>query len=185
MLWGSTWLHTCLYLRITVRSDTFTYRSVCILNYHSPRKHYLPEKHIFELFSDYRFTISISSNNFENCPIPIAFVWVVWHYPVGTPVLVELFFITVTRFEFFRINWVMFPWQMVFFQQYCLQMGAVLEYKLEAYCSTNERRIAGFSFLQSLEARKVRRYRWGAYCVANGNIAEICRDPYRSVIVSK
>ena len=30
--------------------------------YHSPRKHYLPEKNIFELFSDYRFTISISSN---------------------------------------------------------------------------------------------------------------------------
>ena len=28
--------------------------------YHSPRKHYLPEKNIFELFSDYRFTISIS-----------------------------------------------------------------------------------------------------------------------------
>ena len=49
----------------------------------------------------------------ENYPIPIAFVWVVWHYPVGTPVLVELFFITVTRFEFFRINWVMFSWQMV------------------------------------------------------------------------
>ena len=40
-------------------------------------------------------------------------MWVVWHYPVGTPVLVELFFIAVTRFEFFRINWVMFSWQMV------------------------------------------------------------------------
>ena len=49
----------------------------------------------------------------ENYPIPIAFVWVVWHYPVGTPVLVKLFFITVTRFENFRINWVMFSWQMV------------------------------------------------------------------------
>ena len=47
----------------------------------------------------------------ENCPIPIAFVWVVWYYPVGTPVLVELFFIAVTRFEVFRINWVMFSWQ--------------------------------------------------------------------------
>ena len=45
--------------------------------------------------------------------MPIAFVWDVWHYPVGTPVLVELFFITVTRFEIFRINWVMFSWQMV------------------------------------------------------------------------
>ena len=31
-------------------------------HYHSPRKHYLPERNIFELFSDYRFTISISSN---------------------------------------------------------------------------------------------------------------------------
>ena len=51
--------------------------------------------------------------NLKNCPIPIAFVWVVWHYPVGTPVLVELFFITVTRCEIFRINWVMFSWQMV------------------------------------------------------------------------
>ena len=30
--------------------------------YHSPQKHYLPEKNIFELFSNYRFTISISSN---------------------------------------------------------------------------------------------------------------------------
>ena len=49
----------------------------------------------------------------ENYPIPIAFVWVVRHYPVGTPVLVELFFITVTRLGFFRINWVMFSWQMV------------------------------------------------------------------------
>ena len=27
-------------------------------HYHSPRKHYLPGKNIFELFSDYRFTIS-------------------------------------------------------------------------------------------------------------------------------
>ena len=35
------------------------------------------------------------------------------------------------------------------------------------YCSTNGRRIAGFPFLRSLEARKVRRYKWGAYCRTN------------------
>ena len=29
----------------------------------------------------------------ENYPIPIAFVWVVWHYPVGRAVLVELLFL--------------------------------------------------------------------------------------------
>ena len=28
----------------------------------------------------------------ENHPVPIAFVWVVWHYPFGTPVLVEFIF---------------------------------------------------------------------------------------------
>ena len=33
--------------------------------------------------------------------------------PGWDPVLVELFFISVTQFEFFRINWVMFSWQMV------------------------------------------------------------------------
>ena len=32
--------------------------------------------------------------------------WTIPNYPPGTPVLVELFFITVTRFEVFRINWV-------------------------------------------------------------------------------
>ena len=72
-----------------------------------------------KIFSNY-FPITVSRFrllriNFRKLPdIPIAFVWVVWHYPVGTPVLVELFFITVTRFEIFRINWVMFSWQMVF-----------------------------------------------------------------------
>ena len=81
--------------------------------YHSPRKHYLPEKKYFWIifrlpFHDFDFFELI----LENYPIPIAFVWVVRHYPVGTPVLVELFFITVTRFEIFRINWVMFSWQM-------------------------------------------------------------------------
>ena len=65
---------------------------------------------IFRLpFHDFAFFELI----LKNYPIPIAFVRVVWHCPVGTPVLVELFFITVTRFEIFRINWVMFSWQMV------------------------------------------------------------------------
>ena len=48
-----------------------------------------------------------------------------------------------------------------------VQMGGVLPYKLEAYCSTNGRLTAGFPFLRSLEARKVRRYKWGAYCRTN------------------
>ena len=48
-----------------------------------------------------------------------------------------------------------------------VQMGGILPYKWEAYCSTNGRRIAGFPFLRSLEARKVRRYKWGAYCRTN------------------
>ena len=39
--------------------------------------------------------------------------------------------------------------------------GGVLPYKWEAYCSTNGRRIAGLPFVRSLEARKVRRYKWG------------------------
>ena len=47
-------------------------------------------------------------------------------------------------------------------------MGDVLPYKWEAYCSTNGRRTAGFPFLRTLEARKVRRYKWGgAYCRTN------------------
>ena len=48
-----------------------------------------------------------------------------------------------------------------------VQMGGVLPYKWEAYCSTNGRRTAGFPFLRSLEASKVRRYKWGAYCRTN------------------
>ena len=48
-----------------------------------------------------------------------------------------------------------------------VEMGGVLPYKWEAYCSTNGRRIAGFPFLRSLEARKVRRYKWGVYCRTN------------------
>ena len=48
-----------------------------------------------------------------------------------------------------------------------VQMGGVLPYKWEVYCSTNGRRTAGFPFLRSLEARKVRRYKRGAYCCTN------------------
>ena len=56
----------------------------------------------------------------------------------------------------------------VFFKKYCRTMGGVLLYKWEAYCSTNGRRIAGFPLLRSLEARKVRRYKWGGgYCRTN------------------
>ena len=40
-------------------------------------------------------------------------------------------------------------------------MGGVLPYKWEAYCSTNGRRIAGFPFLGSLEARKALPYKRG------------------------
>ena len=43
-----------------------------------------------------------------------------------------------------------------FFKSTAVQMGGVLPYKWEAYCSTNGKRIAGFPFLRSLEARKVR-----------------------------
>ena len=48
-----------------------------------------------------------------------------------------------------------------------VQMGGVLPYKWEAYCSTNGRRTAEFPFLRSLEARKVWRCKWGAYCRTN------------------
>ena len=44
-----------------------------------------------------------------------------------------------------------------------VQVGGVLPYKWEASCSTNGRRTAGFPFLRSLEARKARRYKWGAF----------------------
>ena len=48
-----------------------------------------------------------------------------------------------------------------------VQMGGVLPYKWGAYCRTNGRRIAGFPFLRSLEARKALPYKWGAYCRTN------------------
>ena len=85
------------------------------ITYHAPPKHYLPEKILPELFlklplPDLSFSELIS----KNYPMPFVFMWVARHYPPRTPVLVELFFeITVTRFEVFRINWVMFSWQMV------------------------------------------------------------------------
>ena len=51
--------------------------------------------------------------------------------------------------------------------------GGVLPCKWEAYCSTNGRRIAGFPFLRSLEARKVRRSKCGAYCRTNWRCAAV------------
>ena len=54
-----------------------------------------------------------------------------------------------------------------------VQMGGVLPYKWEAYCSTNGRRIAGFPFLRSLEARKAQRYKWEAYCRTNGRCTAV------------
>ena len=61
------------------------------------------------------------------------------------------------------------PKPQYFSKSTAVQMGGVLPYKWEAYCSTNGKRIAGFPFLRirSLEARKVRRYKWGAYCHTN------------------
>ena len=49
----------------------------------------------------------------KKLPDTLCIVWVAWHYPPKTPVLVELFFITVTQFEVFRIHWVMFSCQVV------------------------------------------------------------------------
>ena len=54
-----------------------------------------------------------------------------------------------------------------FLKSTAVEMGGVLPYKWEAYCSTNGRCIVGFPFLQGLEARKVQRYKWGAYCRTN------------------
>ena len=53
------------------------------------------------------------------------------------------------------------PNSQYFYKCAAVQMGGVLLYKWEAYCSTNGRRIAGFPLLRSLEARKARRYKWG------------------------
>ena len=47
-----------------------------------------------------------------------------------------------------------------FLKSTAVQVGGVLPYKWEAYCSTNERRIVGFPFLQGLEAREVQPYYW-------------------------
>ena len=57
-----------------------------------------------------------------------------------------------------------------FSRSIAVQMGGVLPYKWEAYCSTNGRRIAGFPFLRSLEARKVQRYKWGGAAVQIGGV---------------
>ena len=49
-------------------------------------------------------------------------------------------------------------------------MGGVLPYKREAYCSTNGRRIAGFPFLRSLEARKYGSTNGGRTAVQIGGV---------------
>ena len=59
------------------------------------------------------------------------------------------------------------PQPQYFSKSTAVQMGGVLPYKWELYCSTNGRCIAGFPFLRSLEARKVQRYNWGTYCRTN------------------
>ena len=60
-------------------------------------------------------------------------------------------------------------------------MGGVLPYKWGTYCSTNGRRIAGFPFIRSLEARKAGWYKWGAYCRTNWRcIAVLFRQPSTS-----
>ena len=55
-----------------------------------------------------------------------------------------------------------------FLKSTAVQMGGVLPYTWEAYCSTNGRCTVGFPFLQGLEATKVQRYKWGGgYCRTN------------------
>ena len=67
-----------------------------------------------------------------------------------------------TKSETFR-----WPQPQYFSKSTAVQMGDVLPCKWEAYCSTNGRRIAGFPFLRSLEARKVLPHKWGVYCRTN------------------
>ena len=100
-------------------TNTHTWKMFLVMKSNSIRIHTIRHENITYPKKLFRIIFRLPFHDFdffelilENYPIPIAFVWVVWHYPVGTPVLVELFFITVTRFEFFRINWVMFSWQM-------------------------------------------------------------------------
>ena len=48
--------------------------------------------------------------------------------------------------------------------------------KSEAYCSTNRRCIAGFPSLQGVEARKMQRCNWGAYCRSNWRCTAVLWD---------
>ena len=77
------------------------------------------------------------------------------------------------------------PQPSVFSKSTAVQMGGVLPYKWEAYRSTNGRRIAGFPFLRSLEARKVRRYKRGAYCRTNWRCTAVLFRPVVGVGVSE
>ena len=54
-----------------------------------------------------------------------------------------------------------------FLKSTAVQMGGVVPYKWEVYCSANGRCTVGFPILQGLEARTVQRYTWGAYCRTN------------------
>ena len=71
-----------------------------LILYHAPQKDYLPEKILPELFLGLPLPdLSFFELILENFPIPIVFMWGARHFPPRTPALVELFFITVTRFD--------------------------------------------------------------------------------------
>ena len=72
-----------------------------------------PIKFYPNYFWKYRCPIWVFRIDLKNYPIPSVFVWVAWHYPPKTPVIIKLFLITVARFAIFQIHWVMFSWQMV------------------------------------------------------------------------
>ena len=65
----------------------------------------------------------------------------------------------------------------IFSKSAAVQLGGILPYKWEAYCSTNGRRIAGFAFLRSFEARKIRRHKWGVYCRTNWRCIAVLEGP--------
>ena len=59
-----------------------------------------PKQFYPNYFWNYRYPIWAFPKKFKKYPIPSVFVWVAWHYPPETPVLVELFLITVTDLKF-------------------------------------------------------------------------------------
>ena len=64
-------------------------------------------------------------------------------------------------------NFPVTPVTQYFLQSTAVQVGGVLQYKWEPYCSTNGRCTVGFPSLQGVEARKIQRYKWGEYCRTN------------------